>query len=90
MDINETLKYIYKEYNRKRVINPDPLLFLYDYPDLKYREIAGFIASRFAFGQVSQIMKMTSIVLSIMGKSPFEYVVTSKADNIIRDFKGFQ
>ncbi|MCP4021321.1 MAG: TIGR02757 family protein [Desulfobacteraceae bacterium] len=71
-------------------MNPEPLLSLYDYPDIKDREIAGFISASLAFGMVSQIMRKTFIVLSILGKSPYEYIVQRNEDEVIHDFRGFQ
>ena len=55
--LKEKLENIYLNYNKKEYIDPDPLLFLYDYPDARNREIAGIIAACFAYGRVEQIMK---------------------------------
>ncbi len=90
MEIREKLESIYLEFNKKKFIDPDPLLFLYDYPEVRDREIAGYIAASLAFGRVSQIIKKVSQVLAIIGKSPFKYVANSKKQTIIQDFKPFR
>ena len=41
------LEGLYYVYQRRELINPDPLHFLYDYEDVKDLEIAGFEVSKF-------------------------------------------
>jgi hypothetical protein len=40
-----TLQRLYRKYNRRCYVDPDPLVFLYRYRDIRDREIAGLIAS---------------------------------------------
>lgn len=76
--INKTLKQrletLYGRYNRREFVHPDPLEFLYRYPDLRDREVAGMVAAALAYGRVRQIVKSVSIVLERMGPSPFRFV----------------
>ena len=39
------LEGLYYVYARRKIINPDPLYFLYDYEDVMDREIVGLVAS---------------------------------------------
>ena len=55
--LREKLDILYDRYNQREFVDPDPLLFLYDYPDLRDREIVGLIASCLAYGRVEMIMK---------------------------------
>jgi len=87
--LKERLDAIYFQYNRQSYIDPDPLLYLYDYPDKQNREIAGLIAASFAYGQVLQIMKTVKRVLQKMSPSLFEYVMHRSRNEMTRDFKGF-
>lgn len=89
MDIKQKLDDLYQEYNKREFVDPDPLLFLYDYPDKKDREIAGIIASSLAYGQVAQIMKAVSCVLEKLKPSPFVYLQTRSKKEMAYDFKGF-
>ena len=86
----EKLESIYLQYNQREYVDPDPLLFLYDYPEKQNREIAGFVAACLAYGRVEQIMKTVSHVLGKLEPSPFEYLMNRKKKDIENDFKGFQ
>ncbi len=66
---------LYFVYNRRELIHPDPLLFLYRYDDLLDREIAGLVASSLAYGRVAQILKSVSRVLDPLGPSPCRFLI---------------
>ena len=81
---------LYLTYNRKRYVDPDPLLFLYNYPDIRDREIAGLIASSLAYGRVAMIMSKVSEVLGKLGPLPCQFIMAAEYDQIIRLFEGFK
>jgi len=58
---------LYKKYNKKSLVSPDPLQYLYNYQNIKDREIAGLIAACFAYGNVKQIIKTVGLILERMG-----------------------
>ncbi len=87
--LKQKLDSIYQEYNKRKFVDPDPLLYLYKYSDKKDREIAGLIAASFAYGQVLQIMKTVNFVLENMGPSPHAYVLERSERAMAEDFKGF-
>ncbi len=72
--LGEALERLYERYNWKRYVNPDPLVFLYDYEDPRDREIVALIASSLAFGGVKQIMASVETVLRPMGDSPHRFL----------------
>ncbi len=84
------LDLIYVTYNAKKYVDPDPLLFLYDYPRIRDREIVGLIAASLAYGRVEMIMKTVGPVLAKMGPSPYLYVKETSCGEIERMFKGFK
>jgi len=86
----QKLEKVYKKYNKRELVNPDPLVFLYNYPDVKDREIAGLIAATLAYGRVAQILKNVSKVLNVMGSSPKTYLLNSAPGKIKKDLKGFK
>ncbi|MFH2059306.1 MAG: TIGR02757 family protein [Pseudomonadota bacterium] len=88
--LKQNLDSIYVQYNKREFIDPDPLLYLYNYPDKQNREIVGIIAACFAYGQVLQIMKTVSHVLEKMTPSPHEYLIQRSRADMIEDFKGFR
>ena len=67
------LERLYAQYNRRELVHPDPLEFLYQYNDLRDREVVGIIASSLAYGRVAQILKSVSAVLGRM-PSPAEFL----------------
>lgn len=84
------LEKIYKKYNRRNFVHPDPLEFLYLYSNLRDREIVGVIASSLAYGRVKQILKSILVVLEKVGKSPYKYLMSKSDRDIAADFKGFK
>ncbi len=72
--LKDTLETLYRRYNRRELIKPDPLQFVYRYSDRGDMEIAGLIAAVLAYGRVAQIEKSLDRLLGKMGKSPAAFV----------------
>lgn len=85
----ENLCTLYRRYHRRELVHPDPLEFLYDYPDLADREIVGLIASSLAYGNVRQILKSVSSALDRMG-SPNRFVSDSSKELLVETFRTFK
>ncbi len=77
------------QYNRREKVHPDPLVFLYAYPDIRDREIAGLIASSLAYGRVAQIHKSLCRVLDKMGPSPLAFLNRSTRRSLTAAYGGF-
>lgn len=88
-DLAPRLEALYREKNRRCYVDPDPLIFLYRYPDPADREIAGLAAASLAYGNVRQILKSVGSVLDIMGNRPSRYVEKGRPERFKRDFEGF-
>ncbi len=88
--LKETLEYLYRKYNRREFVHPDPLEFLYDYEDPRDREIAGLVASSLAYGRVLQILKSVSSVLDRMTPSPSCFLENSSMESLSLTFSGFK
>lgn len=65
---------IYARYNRREMIPPDPLQFVYRYTDPKDMEVAGFLAAALAYGRVRHIEKSVDRLLGLMGPRPAAFV----------------
>ena len=89
MELGAQLLYLYEKYNDRKYVHPDPLEFLYNYQELRDREVAGLIAALLAYGRVQQILKSVSTVLDFMGE-PFYYLKNSTKQDIYNDFKCFK
>lgn len=81
---------LYKYYDNRKFVHPDPLEFLYGYPDIYDREIVALIASSLAYGRVIQILKSVSTILNKMDPSPRSFLIDSSEDKITRTFKEFK
>jgi uncharacterized protein (TIGR02757 family) len=68
--LKHRLDKLYHQYNHREYVHPDPLEFLYRFPDIRDREIVGLIGASLAYGKVAQILKSVSFVLEILGKHP--------------------
>lgn len=86
----QTLDNLYKKYNDKKYIHPDPLEFLYNYTGSEDIEAAGFIASILAYGNIKQILKSVSFVLDRLGESPAAFLKEADTESLERLFSGFK
>jgi uncharacterized protein (TIGR02757 family) len=84
------LEGLYSRYNKRKYVSPDPLQFLYDYPDIRDREITGMAASALAYGAVKQILVSVGRALEPMGKSPYKFLMDKKLPEIKEIFAGFK
>jgi uncharacterized protein (TIGR02757 family) len=87
--IRDLLERLYARYNRRELIAPDPLAWVYKYERRADREVVGFIGSALAYGRVEQINKSVTKLFGIMGARPAEFAGNfSKGDR--RKFAGFK
>ncbi len=84
-----SLDLLYSRYHRRELVHPDPLVFLYSYPEVRDREIVGLLASSLAYGRVLQIYKSISSVLDKMGASPFGFINKMNRKILYCTFAGF-
>lgn len=89
-NLKNNLDNIYSQYNKREYIHPDPLEFLYNYGDLRDREIAGFIASSLAYGRVARILNSVSLILDKMGSSPYAFLKNSTLSSLGKTCTGFK
>ena len=88
-DLKPLLEKLYLKLNKRALVNPDPLWFLYDYPDVKDREITGLIASSLAYGRVAQILKSIDKILQPMEGKPYDFVTLHSEKDFAAIYKGF-
>ncbi|MBN1863882.1 MAG: TIGR02757 family protein [Victivallales bacterium] len=81
---------IYESCNRRELVSPDPLQFLYGYSSQEDREVVALISAVLAYGRVAQILRSVAWVLERMGKSPVEFIRHSTACEIRRSLAGFR
>lgn len=71
---------LYRKYNRKKFIHPDPLEFVLRFEDPADQEIAGLIASGIAYGKVGSILKSLEKVFQILKNPSADLAAMSKGD----------
>ncbi len=80
------LEGMYYVYARREIINPDPLYFLYQYEDIRDREVVGLIASSLAYGRVAQIMKSVEKVLACLGDEPHKFLMDNDKFDLVPEY----
>ena len=65
------LEELYERCNRRELVSPDPLQFLYRYEAPEDREIAALVASSLAYGRVATILKSVETVLGALAPWPW-------------------
>ncbi|MGA2172316.1 MAG: TIGR02757 family protein [Sedimentisphaerales bacterium] len=80
---------LHDKYNRRELIKPDPLQFVYKYTNPADMEIAGFLSACLAYGRVQQIENDLTNLFGLMGRSPFDFVInfTHKDRDRLKSFK---
>lgn len=81
---------LFRKYNRRGFVSPDPLEFLYRYDNPADREIVGMVASSMAYGRVAQILNSLEKIFSLMGTSPIKFTVDKSPAKTRKTFEGFK
>lgn len=87
---SERLEELYRRYNRREFVHPDPLEFLYRYDDPLERELVGLVASSLAYGRVAQILRSVDVVLARLGPSPRGFVLGATRGGLEAALAGFK
>lgn len=76
-------KYV-EEYETQDFIKDDPVQFVHRFKTKEDNEIAGFIASMFAYGKREVFIEKLNYIFNLMENKPYEYVkaFNSKSNNI--------
>lgn len=90
LSLNSQLEKLYRDYTKREYIDPDPLMFLYEYEEPADREIAALIASSLAYGRVQQILKSIRSALAVMGSSPFSFALKGSEKQFRSAFADFR
>lgn len=85
--LKETLDRFYREYNFKERLKHDPIEFPHRYSDPDDIEIAGFIASSFAYGRIDLFKPVIEKILKPGGIHPASFILNF---NLKKDSKYFK
>lgn len=83
MDINtkQYMDMLVETYETTDFIKDDPIQFPHRYKNKADIEIAGFLASIFAYGKREVFIKKLNILFEKMNNQPYEYIKTFNIDN---------
>ncbi len=85
--LKECLEDLYEKFEESYLYS-DPLGFVHKFEDIKDIEVAGFIAAGFAFGNVSQIIKILDKIDRIVNHKFYEFTVNFNAADGFKLFNG--
>jgi uncharacterized protein (TIGR02757 family) len=88
--MKDLLETLYRRYNRREYVSPDPLECIYRFDDARDREIAGLVAACLAYGRVAQIVKSVSTVLDAMDGAPHDFIRRGSPALFKKIFSGFR
>ena len=74
MNTKTELEKFCRDYENRDFIKDDPVQFPHRYSDKRDIEIAGFLASLFAYGKRELFINVLNKLFAQMGKSPYEFV----------------
>jgi uncharacterized protein (TIGR02757 family) len=67
----------------------DPVQFVHRYDDARDREVAGLLASAFAYGNVKSVLRTVEKVLGYLGPSPSRTIASFSPRSDVRKLRGF-
>lgn len=84
------LESLYRTYNRRELVSPDPLQFLYEYREPEDRELVGFVASSLAYGRVAMILSSVARLLAPLGSHPRAALADATRSSLIDSWGDFK
>ncbi|MEW6455504.1 MAG: TIGR02757 family protein [Acidobacteriota bacterium] len=85
LNLRKKLDRLYKEFNKKKYIETDPVKFVHRYSEPENQEIVGFIVSSLSYGNVKNIFSSCERVLKVISVNPYNFFMKSKSFNNIID-----
>jgi uncharacterized protein (TIGR02757 family) len=89
-DLKKSLDTLYRRYNKRAYVHPDPLEFLYGFESREDLEIVGLIAATLAYGRVAQILASIRKVLEALGSSPRAFLDGAREADVAKLFRDFK
>jgi uncharacterized protein (TIGR02757 family) len=97
-ELKAGLASLYRRYNRREFVHPDPLEMVYGYSAPEDQEIAGLVSACLAYGRVAQILVSVGRVLDLMDDargggsrgSPHEFLGRVTDRELRRIFRSFK
>ena len=88
--LRQVLDIYYREYDFPGRLLSDPIAIPHRYSDARDIEVAGFIASSLAYGKVDLFLPVAGRILSLMGQSPYQFLIGFSVAKHRRLFSGIK
>jgi len=88
--LKNTLDKFYREYDFQERLVHDPIEFPHRYNNPRDVEVSAFIASSLAYGKVELFKSVVEKILSIMGPSPYEFLLEFRLKKQEKLFEGIK
>ncbi|MBI5846459.1 MAG: TIGR02757 family protein [Nitrospirae bacterium] len=89
-ELRSVLNRFYREYDFSQRILHDPIEFPHRYKNIGDIEIAGYLACCFAYGRIGLFKPVIEKILSIMGESPYDFLLHFSVARQAKRFQGIQ
>lgn len=88
--LRELMENLYRRFNRRMYVHPDPVEVLYQYDSPAAREVVALVAASLAYGRVGQILKNIRWVLQRIEPDPAAFLRDNSTRNIAARLRGFR
>lgn len=78
ISVKKILNSLRKKYSDTKYLSSDPIELVYHYTNAKDRECVALFVALFSYGNVSSIRKFLNKILTMVGDSPFEFLLSTK------------
>jgi uncharacterized protein (TIGR02757 family) len=78
--VHERFEELYRTWNRREFVHPDPLEFVLKFEDPADQEVAGLIASGLAYGNVGYILKSLEKVFNVLSRPAADLKAMGRKD----------
>jgi uncharacterized protein (TIGR02757 family) len=89
MSLKYHLDRFIENFPREEHLSNDPVQFVHRYSDQRDREVAGLIASVFAYGNVKSVLRTVDAALGYLGPSPADAISAFDPQKDLRRLRGF-
>lgn len=89
-DLKPGLERLYLRYNDRRFVQPDPIVALYRFADVRDRELVALLAAGLAYGNVKAIVASVERLLALLGPSPRTYLESTSDTHLRVRLAGFR
>ena len=89
MSLKYHLDHFLDNFPKEKHLSSDPVQFVHRYDDPRDREVAGLIASVFAYGNVKSVLRTVDGALNYLGPTPSRTIASFDPRRDIRRVRGF-